>query len=78
MNKQVLGYWILIEFEIQAEHQPKISFIMYLPQKLNMEMNVSSGLLGFCAAYSPVRFLYSKQKQSRSKGFVINVCSRKD
>lgn len=78
MNKQVVGYWILTEFEIQAEHQSKISLIMYLPQKVNMEMNVSCGLLGFCAAYSLVRFLSLKQKQSRNKGFVINVCSRTD
>lgn len=57
MNKQVVVYWILIEFEIQAEDQPKISFIMYLSEKVNMEMHVSSGLLGFSAAYNLVRFL---------------------
>lgn len=57
MNKQVVVFWILIEFEIQAEDQPKISFIMHLPEKVNMETHVSSGLLGFRAAYSPVRFL---------------------
>lgn len=57
ISKWLVGYGILIEFEIQAEPHQKFLLEDTYSQKVNLDTNISSDLLDLRAAYNLVKFL---------------------